>query len=222
MLAPHGTGVGPAAVRALVDTRHQFADLARLYLPIAGAVFLLVSGTLLVFVWRFRGDRSPSGPADAPRVEVAYVLGLAVVAAVLLTATFRVEDREDAVASRPGLVVDVLAAQWSWRFHYPRQRITRVGPFQRQTTLVVPTDTTVRFRLRSQDVIHSFFVPALRFKRDAFPDRTTRFDLVFDHPGHYEGLCGEYCGLNHADMNFSVRALPPAAFAAWARREAPR
>ena len=209
-------------MRALVDTRHEYGDLARLYLPIAVAVFVLVTGTLLVFVWRFRGNDAPSRTANAPRLEIAYVVGLALVAAVILTATFRVEDRVDAVAARPGLVVDVQAAQWSWRFHYPRQRITRVGPFQRQATLVVPEDTTIRFRLRSQDVIHSFFVPGLRFKRDAFPGRTTRFDLVFDHPGRYEGLCAEFCGLNHADMNFSVRALPRSQFAAWARREAAR
>jgi cytochrome c oxidase subunit II len=209
-------------VTAAADTRHDFDGLAGLYLPIAVVVFVLVTGALVVFVLRYRDRGEGGGPENAPRAEIAYVVVLALVAALLVAATFHTESREDAVAARPGLVVDVVAAQWSWRFHYPRQGITRVGPFQHPTTAVVPTGTTVEFRLRSQDVIHAFFVPSLRFKRDAFPDRTTRFDLVFDHPGRYHGSCAEFCGLNHAEMDFSVRAVSPARFAAFARREAGR
>jgi cytochrome c oxidase subunit 2 len=79
----------------------------------------------------------------------------------------------------------------------------------------VPSDTTVRFTLTSRDVIHSFWVPAVRFKRDAFPKRTTTFDLVFDQPGFHPGYCAEYCGLQHGAMHFSVNVLAPADFSAW-------
>ncbi len=82
-------------------------------------------------------------------------------------------------------------------------------------TLTVPTDTTVRFTLRSNDVIHAFWVPDVRFKRDAFPNRTTEFDLRFDETGRHEGICAEFCGLDHTIMRFEVDALPPAEFARW-------
>jgi cytochrome c oxidase subunit 2 len=85
----------------------------------------------------------------------------------------------------------------------------------RPATLVVPSGQTVQFRMRSLDVIHSFFVPKLRFKRDAFPERTTEFDLVFHEPG-FTGRCAEFCGLHHADMRFNVEVLPPDEFARWA------
>lgn len=213
---------GPG-LAAIVDTRKEFADLARLYLPIAGVVFLVVTGLLLAFVARYRQERDgPPAAATAPRIELAYAAVLALVVALLVGATFRTESRVDAVSADPGLVVDVTAAQWSWRFHYPRSGITRVGPFQSPATLVVPANTRVEIRLRSSDVIHAFYIPALRFKRDAFPDRTTRFDLDFGPPGAHPGACAEFCGLNHADMTFSVQVLAPARFAAWARREASR
>ncbi len=84
-----------------------------------------------------------------------------------------------------------------------------------EPTLTVPTDTTVRFTLRSNDVIHAFWVPDVRFKRDAFPNRTTEFDLRFDEAGRHEGICAEFCGLDHTIMRFEVDALPPSDFARW-------
>ena len=81
--------------------------------------------------------------------------------------------------------------------------------------LVVPARETVEFAITSRDVIHAFWVPHLRFKRDAFPRLTTKFDLVFDKPGSYPGNCAEFCGLHHADMRFGVRVLPRAEFDEW-------
>jgi cytochrome c oxidase subunit 2 len=123
------------------------------------------------------------------------------------------------VEARAALRVDVTAAKWSWRFDYPRYGISLIGSDARPPTLVVPTGTRVLFTMTSLDVIHAFWIPERRFKRDAFPRRTTRFDLVFDRTGVFPdgGACAEYCGLHHAEMRFDVEAMPPAAFAAWAR-----
>jgi cytochrome c oxidase subunit 2 len=76
----------------------------------------------------------------------------------------------------------------------------------------------------SVDVMHAFYVPAFLFKRDAFPGLTNRFEVTVRDPGTYLGECAEFCGLDHARMLFTVRAVPPAEFRAWleqARRGGP-
>ena len=81
--------------------------------------------------------------------------------------------------------------------------------------MVLPMGETVRIELTSSDVIHSFYVPGFLFKRDAIPGRTTAFDFRADRLGVYRGECAEFCGLDHAYMNFSVRVVSPGAFEAW-------
>jgi cytochrome c oxidase subunit II len=204
-------------VHALVDTRKEFDDLAGVYLPVAFAVVAIVFGALVFALLRFRrrDDELPHQREEAPRLEIAYAVGLAAVVAVLLTLTFNTQDRVDALSPTPDLRVGVTAAKWNWRFEYPQHGITRISGDTRPTTLVVPSDRTVRFALRSRDVIHAFWIPEVRFKRDAFPHRTTRFDLVFDKPGFYPGVCAEFCGLEHGQMRFSVEVRPPRDFDAW-------
>ncbi|MGZ4254703.1 MAG: hypothetical protein ACXVR2_15790 [Solirubrobacteraceae bacterium] len=75
----------------------------------------------------------------------------------------------------------------------------------------------MRFNLSTTDVIHAFWVPEVRFKRDLIPGATQSVTLVFPDAGTFQGQCAEFCGLRHADMVFIVRAVAPATFAAWAR-----
>jgi cytochrome c oxidase subunit 2 len=205
----------------VADTRGDYEHLQAIYLPIAVGVFVLVSA-LVVFAalrWRRRDDRVPTQRTGAPILEGAYAVGLAAVAAFLVGATFHTETREDRVGKRPGLDVHVTAAKWRWRFDYPALGISEVGTDRAQPTLALPAGTTVRLTLGSQDVIHSFWIPNARFKRDAFPYRLTRFDLRFDQVAMLAGggACSEFCGLRHTDMRFSVDVLSPRDFAAWAR-----
>jgi cytochrome c oxidase subunit 2 len=208
-----------------MDTRDEHDALARLYLPIAVAVVALVAMLVVAVALRYRarpGDDgvAPRGPSSAPRIELLYVLLLAAVAGVLLWRTFTVEARVDRVASDAALTVDVTAAKWQWRFDYPRWGIVQRGSDRRDPTLVVPAGEEVRFRLRATDVIHAFWIPSRRFKRDATPGRTEVFTLLFPTPGRVPGggACTEFCGLGHWSMRFDVLALSPAAFAQWARR----
>jgi cytochrome c oxidase subunit II len=207
----------------LVDTRAEYHDLQAIYLPIAVGVFAAVALLVLFAVVRFRRreGREPSRRSEAPVLEAVYALVLAGVVGFLVALTFRTESKVDAVAKRPGLEVDVIVAKWRWRFDYPRLGLSQVGTDKLPPLLVVPTGTTVRFDMTSQDVIHAFWIPDLRFKRDAFPRRTTRFDLVFDRKGFYSnGRCAQYCGLRHGDMRFTVQAVSPSEFGAWARGRA--
>ena len=209
------------AVLAHVDTRREFDHLAGIYLPVAIAVSVIVFAAFLFVLVRFRrrDDELPRQRDGAPRLEALYAVGLAVVVAGLLTATFRTQGKVDALSRTPGLRVDVTAAKWNWRFDYPAHGITVIDGDTRPSVLVVPSDTTVRFSLTSRDVIHSFWVPYARFKRDAFPKRTSGFDLVFDEPGFYAGHCAEFCGLEHGNMDFSVEVLEPVDFQRWVARQ---
>jgi cytochrome c oxidase subunit II len=206
----------------VTDTRHDYDALARLYLPIAAAVVLLVLLLVVAFAWRYRArpaSGTPSRVSSAPRTEALYVLVLAAVAALLLWRTFTVEARTDRGASGAGVQVAVTAAKWHWRFEYPRAGIVQRGTDEHPPTLVVPAGRTVDLTLRSLDVIHAFWIPERRFKRDATPGFTSRFSLVFPSTGFWRagGECSEFCGLRHTWMKFHVRVLSPGAFARWVR-----
>jgi cytochrome c oxidase subunit 2 len=209
------------SVPAPVDTQHEYDHLFSIYVPIAGGVFAVVLVVLIVAVVRARRrapDRASQRHENNP-LELTYALLLGCVVAFLLLVTFTAEHRVDGVASAetPRLVVDVTGAQWEWSFRYPTYGITRRSGTVGHQALVVPTNEAIRFDLTSQDVIHSFWIPELDFKRDLFPGNVQRVTLTFAHPGTFPGQCAEFCGLRHADMVFTVRAVSPAVFEAWAR-----
>jgi cytochrome c oxidase subunit II len=206
------------------DTRHEYDRITQLYLPIAIAVVGLVLLLVVVLTWRYRArpddaqaGRRPSRLHSAPKTEGLYVLVLAGVAALLLWKTFTVEARTDRDDSGAQVRIDVTAAKWHWRFDYPREGIVQQGGDLRPATLVVPAGRRIGFRLTSVDVIHAFWIPARRFKRDANPSLTSTFTLVFPKPGFTRGggECSEFCGLHHAQMHFDVLVLTPAAYARW-------
>jgi cytochrome c oxidase subunit 2 len=205
----------------MTDTRDEFGRLLSLYdgvlIAAAAVVFAVVLFALVRY--RRREGRVSSGRSDAPVVESLYALALALVAAVLVAFTFRAEERVTRVVDDPGLRIDVTAFKWQWRFTYAGKDVRPVvGSEGAPARLVVPADTTIRFTLTSRDVIHSFWIPETRFKRDAFPMRTTQFDLVFSERGTFTGRCAEFCGLRHADMTFAVVVLSPASFRSWLAR----
>lgn len=208
------------------DTRSEYEGLFSLYVPVAIAVAVLVFGATFYALARYRRSRpgEPSRRATAPVLESVYAAGLAVIAAVLIAFTFDATGDIDAGANgRPGAEIDVTAGKWNWRFDYRGTGVSQVGTDDRAPTLVVPTEVPVRFHLRSIDVIHAFWIPERRFKRDAIPGRVTTFDLVFDHPGAVtSGTCAEFCGLRHSDMRFTVRCLAPGDFRGWLRRRSAR
>ena len=204
--------------------KDEFQDLFTIYAPIAAAVFAVVLLAYIGIIVRFRRRRAageapePPQPREHWRWEVAYAVALAVVAAVLITLSLRATDRVGKLSANPGLTVDVTAFKWQWAFDYRGEGVKITGDEGSEPTLTVPADTTVRFTLKSNDVIHSFWIPNVRFKRDAFPNRTTEFDLRFTDLGQHEGICAEFCGLDHTIMRFQVDVLPRDQFASWLTR----
>ena len=111
-------------------------------------------------------------------------------------------------APEGALEVYVTAKQWMWKFGYP-DGAGSVG------VLYVPAGRPVRLILTSRDVVHSFYVPDFRIKRDAVPGRYTGIWFEAPEPGTHPVLCAEMCGTGHARMEAEIRVLAPAAFEAW-------
>jgi cytochrome c oxidase subunit II len=207
-------------VVSLIDTRQEFQDLWGVYLPIGTAVAVIIFALVVFTLVRFRrrSDELPRRREGPPILEGLYALLLAGVVVFLIAMTFRTDDRVIEVSADPGLEVDVTAFQWGWRFTYPDEEVTVVGDDRRPPTLVVPIDTTVQFTLSSRDVIHSFWIPEVRFKRDAFPERETTFDLSFGEEDMV-GRCAEFCGLAHGEMTFDVVGMEQDEFSDWLRTQ---
>ncbi|HEU5278083.1 MAG TPA: cytochrome c oxidase subunit II [Gaiellaceae bacterium] len=205
---------------AVADTRSHFADLFSVYAWVMIVVTVLVYGAVIFAVVRYRRrqDEYPRGKDKRTLLESVYALVLAVVAVTLVTLTFRTEDKIDPAASSGGIRVNLVAFQWQWQFTYPDFGKRVLGTPERVPTLVLPVNTLVRFDGVSRDVIHSFWIPAERFKRDEFPGTHTKFDLSFERTGTYIGRCAEFCGLHHTDMSFFVRVVPRDAFRRWVQR----
>jgi cytochrome c oxidase subunit II len=199
------------------DTRHEFAGLFSLYEWVMIVTAAIVCGVVLFAAVRYRRrpGRRPSGRTEANVVELVYALILAAVVALLVTRTFTTENRVDAIASGIQQRVEVTAFKWGWRFDYAGAGVSVIGDNQRRPALHLPVGEPIVFVQRSRDVVHSFWIPALRFKRDVWPDDTTEFELTVGRAGVYAGRCAEFCGLHHTDMNFTVVAESRERFERW-------
>jgi cytochrome c oxidase subunit II len=184
---------------------------------VAAVVFVLVEVGVLYLVFRFRRRRDdddlPAQTHGNTKLEIGWtVLPAAILGVVALgtvSTLFNIEDREN-----DGVTVEVVGHQWWWGFNYDTN-----GDGEPDITtandLVIPAGQDVELAITSEDVIHSFWIPALNGKKDAVPGRTSPLMLNADEPGTYVGQCTEFCGLSHAYMRQRVIALPEDEFEAW-------
>jgi cytochrome c oxidase subunit 2 len=136
---------------------------------------------------------------------------------VLFYYTAIVQTDVDRLSKNPDVTVEVVAFKWNWQFNYRDGKgeqantvASTLGSSDIIPVLVVPTGKKIRFEEISRDVIHSFWVPELLFKRDVFPGKTRNvFEVTITSPGRYVGRCAELCGTYHSMMNFEMRAVSP-------------
>lgn len=182
----------------------------------AWVVFAVV--VLLVAIAVLRRREHARRP-DERRARGLILAGGAVAPAVVLTVLFVFSLRALPATSAPKsgttkLAIEVVGHQWFWELRYPGT------PAVTANEIHIPAGVPVRLTVRTEDVIHSLWVPRLNRKIDLVPGRRNEIVLEADEPGVYRGQCAEYCGLQHANMALLVYAEPPAKFRAWLAREA--
>lgn len=216
--------VGAVVTLAILD-RYQPAQAAKqaaptddlfLALSITSAiVFAVVMAVVIVALINFRakpGDLSDGPPVHGnTRLEVVWT----VVPAVIIAAAgvYGWKTQVDNEHQPPGtLRVQVNAQRFAWSYGYPEEGIKNT------TELVLPKGRSVQFRMRSKDVIHSFWVPDFRIKEDAVPGITTTTNATPTKLGVFPVVCAELCGLGHNSMRSKVTITTPAKWRRWIDR----
>jgi cytochrome c oxidase subunit II len=220
------TGIAGCLPVPATEQARAVSDLWTVFVVAAAAVGVLVWGLITIALVRYRRRAVDAGTLppqihDSPRLEIAWTIGPIVLVLVLFWLTLGALDRID--ARTPGQVtVEVTGFRWQWRFDYPGTGVSVTGGPDSPAEMVVPAGEPIHIDLTATDVIHSFYVPAFLFKRDAIPGRPNEFDLTIDEPGAYGGQCAEFCGVFHDRMTLTVRAVTRPQYDAWlAGKQAP-
>ena len=181
-------------------------------------VFVIVVGFLVKAM--LRGRRDGYGTLDrteprwgGPFIAIAGVFIPALILAGVFVYSLRQMNALSEAGSNPSLEIEVVARNWWWEARYDNGAVTA-------NEIHIPVGEAVRLQLRSDDVIHSLWVPQLQAKTDLVPGRDNYMWLQADEPGRYRGQCAEFCGLQHANMVFYVVAEEPEAFDEWVANEA--
>lgn len=177
-------------------------------------MYLLVMLALGLAFWR---GRSRGRPAASERSLWFGLLGFTLLTVGLLTVltaqSYVVERRLHVPVTNP-VNVRITAKQWWWQVEY----LDAADPSNNFTTaneLRLPVDRPARIELRSDDVIHSLWIPVLNGKEDLIPGHANVVTMTPRKTGTYRGQCAEFCGLQHANMALDVQVDDANAFASW-------
>ncbi len=178
-------------------------------LIVAGVMSLLVFVAICVFATKYRhrpGVNAAKIEGSLP-LEIAWtVIPLGVFMAIFVWGA--VIYFQEHTPPRDAAEVYVVAKQWMWKLEHAEGQ-------RELNELHVPVDRDVRLIMTSQDVIHSFFVPAFRIKQDVLPGRYTVIWFRATKPGTYHLFCAEYCGTLHSGMVGNIVVMNPADYEAW-------
>ncbi|SDP17894.1 cytochrome c oxidase subunit 2 [Ralstonia sp. 25mfcol4.1] len=181
-------------------------SLTALLCAVALAVLSVMAGFVIRYRERRQADRHDP-PVSSTSLEIAWtVTPLLIFLGIFAWGAFdyTLLARETAGA----VPVTVVARQWMWKLEHANGK-------REINELHVPLGQAVELTMTSQDVIHSFYVPAFRIKQDVVPGRYTTLRFTATRPGEYRLFCAEYCGTDHAAMQGRIVVMPPAAFAQW-------
>jgi cytochrome c oxidase subunit 2 len=217
---------------------NQIASLYRIILYIAAVVFVVVAGTLLYSLIKFRAKRGAVAAQihGNTRLEVSWTVGAALILVVITVVTFvklpsiinppnsnptpvlSASTTEPTPPNGKKLTICVQGRQYIWRYVYGtgclHNYFTNKLPYS-FTTMVVPEGQTVVLNIQANDVIHSWWVPSLGGKVDAVPGYTTYTWFKALHTGFFHGQCAQLCGRDHAAMVAFVRVVTPAQYRSW-------
>jgi cytochrome c oxidase subunit 2 len=180
---------------------------------VATFVFIAVTSVLLISIVRFRARPGLPAPRQLhgnTTIELIWTVVPSLILFSVLGITIYTLFSIGEPANANALTVRVIGHQWWWEFQYSDN-----GGFTTADEMHIPVGRVVHVELRSNNVIHSFWVPQLGGKRDVVPGRLNRLIFTADTPGEYRGQCAEFCGVSHANMGMRVIVDAPDAFARW-------
>jgi cytochrome c oxidase subunit II len=191
-------------------------DMFLVLVVVNGMVWLVVTSLWLLGMWRRRRSE-PSIDEASERRMYRVVTGALITTVVILLSFLLVEMGTSraigASLDENPIDIGVVGHQWWWEVHYedaiPSRAVITANEIH------VPVGQPVRLKLSSNDVIHSFWAPNVHGKIDLIPGHATSLRFRVDRPGVYRGKCAEFCGFQHAKMDFLVIAEPPAQYRAW-------
>jgi cytochrome c oxidase subunit 2 len=200
------------------DTAEDIQGLYELIFWMAAVVFIGVQALIVYTALRFK--RRPNITERPPQVhgnrtlEIAWTIIPALILLVILIPTIETMYKTAAETEEGEIVVDVFGKQWWWEVHYEGLAADG-GPLVTANEIILPVGREVVFRLHSNNVIHSFWVPQLAGKQDVIPGHETRLSFTPEKTGDYYGECAEFCGIAHAWMRFEVDVVEPEQFDDW-------
>jgi cytochrome c oxidase subunit II len=194
---------------------HKVDDVYWFVTIICVAIFALVAGVSVYAVWKFRAapdDEEDGSPIHGhtglevvwTAVPAALVTAISIYSGVVLVQVERIPAEHR--------VIEVTAQQFAWSFTYPEAKVT-------SGQLALPINQPVEFKLTAKDVIHSFWVPEWRMKKDAVPGIETQVIVTPTKLGTFTVVCTELCGLGHAAMRAQALVLTQAGFERWLNNE---
>ena len=189
------------------------SDLFWIILGIATFIFVIVTAVLLYSIVRFRGRPNMPEPRQMhgnTKLEIAWTIAPSIILFIVLAFTIGFMFNLTP-ASASTIHVTAIGHQWWWEFRYTDENPLIVTGDE----LHVPVGANVDVALESDNVIHSFWVPQLSGKTDVIPGHNNHLIFQASVAGTYKGECAEYCGTQHAHMDFIVVADQPDAFANW-------
>ena len=197
------------------DLNRDIGGLFRILMVLGFAVFVFVEGLLIWAIVRYRRrgalDQMPEHVHGNTTLEIIWTAIPALILVVIAVPTVRTIFKTQAKAPRGALEVEVIGHQWWWEFRYPEYGIVTANE------LYLPLGRTVNFALKTQDVIHSFWIPQLAGKRDLISNHTNYIWFTPDSVSEnaWVGHCVEYCGASHANMRFRAFTVSPQDFQSW-------
>ena len=198
----------------------NFIQLFTVFMVVCTVMYLIVAVALIVALWRRRraalvvDDRKHHQTSPVVRPALAVWTGLIGVGLVVLTIASFFTDRSNAAqGSKPQINITVTANQWWWDVQYNLPDVSR--NIRTANEIHLPIGIPVEVTLKSNDVIHSFWIPNLAGKQDLIPGRVTDAQLIPRKIGLYRGQCAEFCGVQHAQMALDVTVESKEDFLRW-------
>jgi cytochrome c oxidase subunit II len=193
---------------AASTSAHNLDALFIFLIAVCGAVTLLIFFLIAVFAYKYRHGKHKAVQIEGSNpLEITWTL-IPLAIFMIFFGWGATLYFNEAQPPKDSMEVFVVAKQWMWKLQHP-------DGVREINQLHVPAYRDIRLTMISQDVIHSFFVPAFRIKADVLPGRYTTTWFHATRPGVYHLFCAEYCGTMHSGMIGQIVVMEPAEYEAW-------